>query len=1255
MLRCDGGPSVKRRFSEDFAGTQRFEILRCLGAGGMGTVYEAFDRERKERVALKTLRAMNAESLLRFKHEFREFQDLSHPNLVSVGELFSDEGDWFFTMELLDGVDFLEYVRPGLARASNEDAADTIVTLPPVMEQGRRIMRVSSGTLLNEARLRTALRQLAFGLNALHEANKVHRDIKPSNILITERGRVVLLDFGLATELEGREHRSEVDIVGTVEYMAPEQAAARQVGPPADWYSIGVVLFEALTGQLPLVGPAIEVLMNKQRLDAPSPRALNPNAPEDLTQLCMDLMRFNPAQRPTGREVLDRLGAAAQSQSPSASLSSFSTSSSFVGRERELEQLRQRFERSRKMAQAVLVHGESGLGKSALVRRFVELVREREAGVVTLAGICYERESVPFKAVDGLIDALSQYMRRLPKAEAAALLPRRAGLLSQVFPVLQRVEAVAEAPRTAEEILDPQELRSRLFGALRELLSRLADRHALVLVIDDLQWADADSLALLGELVRPPEAPAMLLVATVRTDEHESAKTRRQSLAEHLRCEVAELALGRMSSDEARELAETLVRRAPGNARLNATTIANEAGGHPLFIDELIRHAVAVGTQSQGPLQLEDALWARICQLEPESRRVLELVTLASGRLLQATAANATGLSFADLAKRLALLRVAHLIRTTGTRSNDSVEPYHDRVRRAVLSHLQASSIRALHRRLAVALETSGQADPEALAVHWREAGEHDKTAHFARLAAKKAARMLAFDRAAHFYDLCLDAVPPTHPQRRELLVDLADALANGGRGAEAGRAFLSAAEGAAPAEALDLRRRAAEQLLRSGRIEEGVATLRTVLQGVGLKLSETPAQSLRSLLAGRMKLRLRGIGFREHDVTEVPIRDLTRIDTCWSAAAGLGNVDTIRGADFQTRCLLLALSSGEPYRIARALATEAAFASTGGQKSAARATRLLEAAETLAERLHNPHALGLHRLMSGLVAVQLGRWTLANERITEAERILREQCTGVAWELTTGHVFRTDALFYLGEVGELADVVPALTKEADTRGDYYGATTLRLSNMNFAWLVGDDVAAAREATEVAMGRWTGNGYLAQNYYDLLARTNLDLYAGNEEAGLQQVEQQWGALKSSLFLRVQVIRIEALHMRARALLAAAHGADAATRLRAVEQLARALQRESASWAQPMALLIRAGVQAHAGDNDAACASLEQAAALFDRHQMALYAASARRRLGALRGGADGERLVAEADAWMRERRIARPERVTAVLAPGFSR
>src|SRR5262249_58312456 len=96
----------------DFTSTRRFDVRRRLGEGGMGVVYEAWDRERRARVAIKTLRTLSAEGILRFKNEFRALQDLTHRNLCALGELISDRGQWFFTMELVDGVDLLSWVRP---------------------------------------------------------------------------------------------------------------------------------------------------------------------------------------------------------------------------------------------------------------------------------------------------------------------------------------------------------------------------------------------------------------------------------------------------------------------------------------------------------------------------------------------------------------------------------------------------------------------------------------------------------------------------------------------------------------------------------------------------------------------------------------------------------------------------------------------------------------------------------------------------------------------------------------------------------------------------------------------------------------------------------------------------------------------------------------------------------------------------------------------------------------------------------------
>ena len=248
----------------EFSGTERFQVLRCLGAGGMGVVYEAYDRERQARVALKTLRSMSADGLLRFKREFRDFLDLAHPNLISLGELFSEGRDWFFTMELVEGTSFLDWVRPSAEKgklptfSSIGPSAKTVAEFTPrVRDAGAALPP------LNLERLKKSLAQLTEGLMALHAAEKVHRDIKPSNVLVAPDGRVVLLDFGLATEATREEQLSSSDVVGTVEYMAPEQAAARPVGPPADWYAVGTMLYEALTGEVPFAGPALEVLMNK--------------------------------------------------------------------------------------------------------------------------------------------------------------------------------------------------------------------------------------------------------------------------------------------------------------------------------------------------------------------------------------------------------------------------------------------------------------------------------------------------------------------------------------------------------------------------------------------------------------------------------------------------------------------------------------------------------------------------------------------------------------------------------------------------------------------------------------------------------------------------------------------------------------------------------------------------------------------------------------------------------------------------------
>src|SRR5262249_20745815 len=196
----------------------------------------------------------------------------------------------------------------------------------------------------------------------------------------------------------------------------------------------------------------------------------------------------------------------------------------FVGRSQELETLGQAFAESRSPSSVVvLVEGESGVGKSALVRRFADGLAQRTPGLLIFAGRCYERESVPYKAFDSIVDGLSRHLIRIDPALAGHLLPDDATLLARVFPVLRRVPAMRQVMEPQRHLPDPQELRGRAFAALRRLLRGIAGRWPVLLVIDDLQWADADSLALLADVMHPPQAPATLLIATVRTDTETTA------------------------------------------------------------------------------------------------------------------------------------------------------------------------------------------------------------------------------------------------------------------------------------------------------------------------------------------------------------------------------------------------------------------------------------------------------------------------------------------------------------------------------------------------------------------------------------------------------------------------------------------------------------------------------------------------------------------------------------------------------------
>jgi len=1219
-------------------------------------VYEATDRERKGRVALKTFRPISPDAVLRLKDEFRALQDVHHPNLIRLGELIEDRGNWFFTMELIDGVDFLRHV--GVRSESQGTASPTAEGIPTIegdttLNLPGRVPRLAPDSKLDEPRLREALPQLVAGLDALHEVGKIHRDIKPPNVLVAHGShRVVILDFGLVLDIARGQDLAPSQVVGTAAYMAPEQAAGAAVGPAADWYAVGVLIYEALTGQPPFVGHPMYVLAEKQQRSPPPPRELAHDAPHDLSALCMALLHPEPSARPTSRDILDQLRVRRPSPSGRHATSAHMP---FVGRGEELARLSAAFAEMRAgRSVAAIVRGESGVGKSFLVKQFIDGIAAKHPEVVVLAGRCYERESVPYKAFDGVIDELARFLTRLSDATLDELLPARVAFAAQVFPVLRTIDAIATAVRP-DEAPDPQQQRTRLFAAVRELFTALAQSYRLIVVIDDLQWTCADSLTLLRELLRPPDAPPILYVATLRHTEVAPVAIAEIEKTAALAGRVHDLQLGALSDDAADELVARLARRMGVVPPVAMRAIADEARGHPLFIQELVHHVLLADGAAPGTLRLDDAIMARVARLDDGPRRVIEIVTVAGRPLPQDTIARAAHAEFEVFATDVEGLRAANLIRTSGARGADAIEPYHDRVREAVLAGLPASQRTAIHEQLALALEAIAHPDPETLAVHWRGAGKPGRAVSYALLAAEQAAAAVAFGRAARLYRLALELGLATPEERHQVTVVLADALANSGQGTAAANAYLDAADLAPPSQRSHLEQRAAEQLLRAGHINDGLTLVRTVLAGMGMHLPRTPRGALFSLLYQRAAARLRGLSYVERAEAEIAPDELERIDACWAVAL-LGFVDTLRGADFGTRHLRLALAAGEPRRLARAVAVEAVYAANIAHGYEPRAHALLAVAERLADKSQGSYAAAFVAGATAVVEHALGHYALARAHAERGERIFRSSCTGVAWELDLVQLIALMCLGYEGDLVELGRRLGPMLTDAEERGDLFGVSSLQVLIKYRLHLLRDQPDEARRSATDAMARWTQDGFQLQHRHELFAHAEIDLYLGRGGDAHRRFEARWQALKRSLLLEAQQQRLEIFAARGRAAIAAAdeRGADRRALHAVAERYARRIERDQMAWANALAVLIRGGVAARQGQADRAVGLLRDAVRGFAGAGMALHAAIARRILGERLRGDEGHALIAEADAWLAAAQVKDVERTTALVAPGFS-
>jgi hypothetical protein len=691
-----------------------------------------------------------------------------------------------------------------------------------------------------------------------------------------------------------------------------------------------------------------------------------------------------------------------------------------------------------------------------------------------------------------------------------------------------------------------------------------------------------------------------------------------------------------------------------GEANLGiARRLAREAEGSPLFLIEMTRYLSGRSLDEVSGKGLDDILSERVAELGDIARGLAEIVAVAGEPIARRVLGAACAIDNAELSRQLAMLRAERVLRTTGSRADDTIEPYHARIRSALLAALPVERRERHHRAIATAL--SGKGTAEQLARHWYGAGDVEHAAAHARRAGDEARAKLDFDLSARWYAIALEGSQWSEDERRRLRTQLADALADAGHPREAADQFLAAATGADASTALELRRRASGSLLQSGYITEGLALTRAVLAAVGLEMPRTPLRALVSMLLRRAWLRVRGIAFKPRTIGELSQAELTRVDVCEGVSFGLALVDTFRSMDFSTRFLASALRLGEPWRISRALALEtdllAAIAKRG------RATRMLARLEDLTKTLEDPAAET--QLMTTRAFLEFfvhNRFRRAFETFGEAIDRHRATSGRAGFELDTVVMFWCWTLYYQGMLGDLARRVPAMAEAAVRAGNRYTAVTLRCA-FPIAWLARLEPDAIEAEIDAALTSWgmpDGTVQL-QHMFGLCSRIDLALYRGRPEAVTARLPGELKAVRRAMLDRAPMQGILVRSSLARHALACAAAATGSARrewLDAARRHVRAYRRMPIPLAAHSALMFDGVIAEVAGDPSTAVERYRAALPGLDACDTHLFAHGVRARLGALLGGDEGRALASSARAWLDREGVRDPDAVLHMLLPG---
>ncbi len=761
----------------------RYQVKRFLGEGGRKRVYLAHDTRLDRDVAIAAIKTegLDEGGLARVRREAQAMGRLGdHPHVVTVHDIGEEEGQPYIVSQYMAGGD-LEGL---LQQAENR-------RLP--LDQALRIA--------------VEVRQ---ALEHAHERGIVHRDVKPGNIWLSEDGTAKLGDFGLAMALERSRLTMEGMMVGTVAYMPPEQALGREADARSDLYSWGCVFYEMVAGRPPFLGDDAVAIISQHINTAPvAPTWHNPEVPRALESLILRCLAKDPEERPESAAAVRQALSAIEKTATTVAERVVQEEANpldrlaggvFVGREKEMDELRASLEDALSgRGRLLMLVGEPGIGKTRTAEELATYASLRNTQV--LWGRCYEGEGAP--AYWPWVQVIRSYVHDCePQALMSEMGPGAADIAQVVSEVKERLPGLPTPPT-----LEPEQARFRLFDSITTFLKNASNRQPIVLVLDDLHWADKPSLLLLQFLARELRGARLMVLGNYRDVELRRQHPLSQTLGELARQQLSQRILlrGLTERDVARFIEITAGVSPPG-ALVDA--VYRETEGNPFFVNEVVRLLVADGRLERPeevkswsvtiPQGVREVVGRRLDHLSEECNRVL-------------TVASVIGREFGLDALERVILRQAQDERLKGDRLLEALEEAvaarvlnevprvvgqysfsHALMRETLYEELTTTRRVRLHRQIGEVLEAlhSDNLEPHLpeLAYHFSEgaqAGDVDKAIDYARRAGERATSLLAYEEAATHYGTALQALEvkdkPDEAQHCELLLALGEARMSAG------------------------------------------------------------------------------------------------------------------------------------------------------------------------------------------------------------------------------------------------------------------------------------------------------------------------------------------------------------------------------------------------------------------------------------------------------------------------------------------